>query len=222
MLIKKLKMALIIRIVIISLAFYAFFIMRSFAVIPDFRSAQLLPSPKPIIGFTLENQEGNIFTSANFNQHWNLVFFGFTHCPDMCPLELQELSKVLKMAELSDQIHLQVVFISLDPERDTRETVAKYLAAFSPDIIGLRGANKDLANLNHSFAADYHRSAILAGSPLNIPAGINMPSDVNNTYQVDHSGRIYIVNPKGQYIGSFPFPHDAKKIWTDLQLILKR
>lgn len=209
-------------VIVISVVLCVFFVKNSFSASPNFHSVQLLPEPKALTNFSLETQRGEEFTAKNFSHYWSLIFFGFTSCPEMCPLELQELTKVLKMAQKNGQTPLRVIFISLDPERDTRDVIEKYLATFNPDIIGLRGENKELAGLSHSFTADYHRSATLTGSPLNIPAGINMPADVESDYQVEHSGRIYLVNPHGQYIGSFSQPHNAHNIWADLQLILKR
>lgn len=218
----KVKMKLAIGAAVIAVALAGYCVARYFFAASGFHSVQFLPLPKPIIEFTLEDQKGGRFTAEKFNGYWSLVFFGFTHCPDICPMELQELAKVLRMAKQQKQTQVQVVFISLDPERDSAKKIADYLAAFSSGILGLRGANSELVLLNRFFDIDYSRSLQLDGSPLNIPAGVNMPDDIADDYQVDHSGRIFIIDPDGQYLGSFSQPHSAKNMWADLQMIIKR
>lgn len=192
-------------------------------------SAQLLPSATPLIKFSLEDQRGEKWNADNFKFHWSLVFLGFTHCPDLCPMELHELAGLLKLASQEPGIDVRVVFISLDPERDSKEKIADYLAAFSEQIIGLRGENTELAKVSHFFAADYVRSARLsstapanAGTAINIPACIDMPPHVDETYRVEHSPRIYIVDPMANYIGSFAPPFKAGLLWSELQVIIKR
>ncbi|HWV13809.1 MAG TPA: SCO family protein [Cellvibrio sp.] len=192
-------------------------------------SAQLLPATKPLIKFSLESQRGEEWTADNFKSHWNLVFFGFTLCPDLCPMELHELTGLLKLASQVPGMDVRVIFISLDPERDSKEKMADYLAAFNEQIIGLRGDNTELAKVSHFFAADYSRSARLdsdastnAGAALNIPAGIDMPPHAEGSYQVEHSPRIYIVDPMANYIGSFAPPFKAGLLWSELQVIIKR
>lgn len=191
----------------------------------DYKSAQFLPSAQQLPNFSLEKNSltsSKQFSVADFNKRWSLVFFGFTECSDVCPLTLQQLAKLLQLAQQYDQTQIQVVFISLDPERDTSEKIENYVNAFNPAITGLRGNNAELAKLSHFFAADYYRRASSAGSPLTIPAGIDMPAGIANDYQVEHSGRIFIINPQTKYIGSFPPPHRGEILWSDLQMIIKR
>jgi protein SCO1 len=187
-------------------------------------SAQLLPAPKFLPAIKLEKNKTEIFTAENFKGHWNLIFFGFTNCPDFCPLELQKLGKLLQLSQQKQQSHapLQVIFISLDPERDSPEKINAYTAFFHPQIVGLSSSNVELAKVAHLFGSDYSRKATAAGALLNIPAGIDMPGNVENNYQVDHSARIYIVNPDASYVGSFAPPHNAEHMWNDLQLIMSK
>ncbi len=187
-------------------------------------SAQLLPASKAVPDIKLEKNKTEIFTAENFNDRWNLIFFGFTNCPDFCPLELQKLGKLLQLSQQNQQSRfpVQVIFISLDPERDTSEKINAYTAFFHPQILGLSSSNVELVKVAHFFGSDYSRKATAAGAALNIPAGIDMPSYVENNYQVDHSARIYIVNPDSSYVGSFAPPHDAENMWSDLQLIMSK
>jgi protein SCO1 len=182
--------------------------------------AQLLPEAKALPDVALENQSGETVIANSFHDHWSLVFFGFTSCPDFCPLELQKLGKVLNLMGAGDE--LQVVFVSVDPERDGREKLADYVGFFHPQIIGLRGSNPELAKFAQFFGAAYDRSAILDGNLLSIPAGINMPTNVGDQYQVNHSTRLFVVNPAGKYIGSFASPYTVEEILVDMQNLLDR
>jgi len=181
---------------------------------------QLLPTPKVLPEFELENHFGEIVDTNVFRGRWSLVFFGFTSCPDFCPLELQKLSKLLNLTGAGDE--LQVVFVSVDPERDEPEKLANYVGFFHPQIIGLRGSNIALANVTQFFGAAYDRSAIVESKLLTIPAGINMPTDVGEQYQVNHSTRVFIVNDKGEFIGSFVPPYEVEKLLPDMQKLMGR
>lgn len=191
---------------------------QQFSPAPSLAIAQLLPEPKALPNLALENQRGEAVNSNSFAGHWSLLFFGFTSCPDFCPFELQKLGKVLNLMGAGDE--LQVVFVSVDPERDGREKLADYVGFFHPHIIGLRGSNPELAMFAQFFGAAYDRSAIVDGNLLSIPAGINLPTNVGDQYQVNHSTRIFVVNPAGKFIGSFAPPYTAEEILADMQKLM--
>lgn len=177
---------------------------------------QLLPQPKPLPPVMLRRANGDAFAREKFQQQWNLVFFGFTSCPDFCPMELRKLGKVLRLAHAAGQ-PLRVVFVSVDPERDSGARLADYVAFFHPDIIGLRGDNPAIANLAQFFGASYDRSAIVNSKLLRVPAGAPMPLAVGEDYQVSHSTRVFVVDPQGQYLGSAMNIESAELLWADLQ-----
>lgn len=179
-------------------------------------TVQLLPEPKPLPKVLLRTATGDAFAREKFNNHWSLVFFGFTSCPDFCPLELQKLAKLIKFAEESGR-HVQVIFVSVDPERDSPARLAEYVNFFHPQIIGLRGDNPAIANFSRFFGAAYERSAIINSKLLNIPAGAAMPDVVGDQYQVNHSTRIFVVDPQAQYVGSTANIESAESLWADLQ-----
>jgi protein SCO1/2 len=170
--------------------------------------------------FALENHRGEIIGVDTFRDHWSLVFFGFTSCPDYCPLELQRLAKVLNVMGAGKS--LQVVFVSVDPERDAQEKLAAYVSFFHPQIIGARGSNVALAQFAQFFGAAYDRSAIVNNKVLTIPAGINLPTDVGDQYQVNHSTRVFIVNPAGAFAGSFAAPYEVDDVVLDMQKLMER
>ena len=187
-----------------------------------FSELQLLPKSQPLISFVLSDGTSYDYTEKNLVNKWSLIFFGFTHCPDICPLDVKVLGDVLALQDAQAQNSIQAIFISLDPERDALETIAAYTKNFNTKIKGITGANIELAKLTHFFGADYSRSAQSDGAPLNVPAGINMPGNIGSDYQVNHTARIFLINPQGEYVGSFPSPHNSQAIWHDLQLIIKR
>lgn len=185
---------------------------------PDF--VQLLPAPKALPEFSLENHSGEIAHASVFRGQWSLVFFGFTTCPDFCPLELQKLGKLLNLMGAGDD--LQVVFVSVDPERDGQEKLANYVGFFHPQIIGLRGDNSALAALAKFFGAAYDRSVIIESKLLSIPAGIDMPTDAGDDYVVNHSTRVFVVDPSGNFIGSFAPPYEVENMLSDMQKLMGR
>lgn len=185
---------------------------------PELISAQLLPGEKKISGIQVESTQGETLDDGFLLGRWTLVFFGFTSCPDFCPMELQKLGKVLRMVDEPD---LQVLFVSVDPERDANEKLKAYVEFFHPAIVGARGTNQEIARFAQLFGAAYDRSFILDKKLHEISAGMDMPADAGDLYQVNHSLRIFIVNPRGGYVGSFAPPHDAEVILQDLKSIMK-
>jgi protein SCO1 len=182
-------------------------------------SLQLLPEPKPLPQVMLRTATGEPFSREKFQRRWSLIFFGFTSCPDFCPLELHKLSKLLKMAR-RDGNDLQVIFVSVDPERDSAERLAEYVAFFHPHIIGLRGDNPAVANFARFFGAAYERAAIIDNKVLSVPAGAAMPAIAGEHYQVNHSTRVFVVDSQAQYIGSVANTESAELLWADLQKLL--
>ena len=159
----------------------------------------LLPARREIASFSLTDHRGVEFNNTRLAGHWSLLYFGFTACPDVCPVTLSVLAQVeQKLAaegqpELLNQ--LQVYFVSVDPERDDAATLGKYLAAFSPRFVGVTGSHETLA----AFAAQ------LNAAFMKVP-------DANGGYVIDHTGNIVIVDPDGRYAGFIKLPHDADKI----------
>jgi protein SCO1/2 len=217
---KKIVMLISAVAIVASLGFGVRLGAQYFSPPPPLAIAQLLPTPKLLPEFKLENHRGHTIDIQVFRDHWSLVFFGFTSCPDFCPLELQKLAKVLRLN--NNQYPLQVLFVSVDPERDTPDKLAEYVGFFNPDIVGVRGSNSELAKFAQFFGAAYDRSVIIEGKLLTVPAGINMPTNAGDQYQVNHSMRIFVVNPAGEYVGTFTPPYEAEKLLADMQELMER
>jgi len=184
------------------------------------QAAQLLPEPKSLQGYVLTNGDTAINLGL-LKGHWALLFFGYTSCPDVCPLELQKLGQMLKRFDALQQKQKPlVIFVSLDPERDTPDRLKTYVNFFQADMIGVTGRNSELASLANFFGFAYNRSTTMAGKDYLIAAGADMPSGSGQHYLVNHSSRIFIVDMQSRYIGSFAPPHDADILFTDMQQLV--
>lgn len=159
--------------------------------------------------FTMTNQDGKRMKFSDTNGSVRLVFFGFTHCPDICPTTLLTITNVMH-ALGKDASKVQPVFITVDPKRDTPAVMKKYLANFYPGIIGLTGSKKELEEASNAYKAYYSAAdtqddthdmdmshdehAAHGGSGDHSAHGMDMD------YNVDHSGYIYIMDKNGKYL----------------------
>lgn len=154
----------------------------------------------PIGGaFTLVNGAGETVTEADFAGLPALVFFGYTHCPDVCPTVLATLGAALDA--LGDEAaRLQVLFISVDPARDTPDVVGAYVALFHPRIVGLTGSAEQVAAVTKTYR---------------IYAAI--PEDAGEDYTVDHSTVIYLMDSRGDYLANFSYTASVEEITAGLR-----
>jgi protein SCO1/2 len=162
---------------------------------PALASGTWLPRPKPIADFQLTDNEGKPFSLRNLQGKPSLVFFGFTHCPDVCPTTLAKLAQAMKAAAVPN---LRVVFVTVDPARDPPNVVGLYVHAFDPSFIGLTGDEKAIDKLATDFG--------VAVSKVDLPGG---------DYTVDHSAVIFLLNTQGQVAGIFTPPFDTHRLAED-------
>lgn len=159
----------------------------------------VLPTPREIAPFELMTHTGRPFTVEDLRGHWSFIFFGFTHCPDICPTSMALMAQAERQleAELPPQSagQFQGVLVTVDPERDDQETLATYVQAFSDEFVGLRG------DLPATAAFATQVNAAFAMVPAN-----------DGGYQVDHTANIVIVNPHGHYHGFARTPHNVDTI----------
>ena len=156
----------------------------------------LFENPRSFKDFNLVDYNKQPFTADNLLNKWSLLFFGFTYCPDICPTSLAILSRFYaeqKSAGIADD--LQVIMVSVDPGRDTPEKLYDYVRFFNPGFIGVTGEFLDL----HRFATQ-----------LNIPFS-KLPGG-GESYTVEHSGNVVIINPQGHYVGFFRAPLELSKL----------
>lgn len=155
--------------------------------------------------FTLTDQDGKTVTEADFRGKAMLVFFGFTNCPDVCPLTLQKIADTLELQPaLADKI--TPVFISVDPERDTPEKMKTYAAYFSPTIRALSGTPDQIAAVLKAFKA-YAKKVELPESALG--------------YTMDHSSLLYLYGPDGAFVTAWDPSIETEKLAAALQQNVK-
>ncbi len=143
--------------------------------------------------FDLIDHRGNQVSEAAFAGRWQLVFFGFTYCPDICPTTLATIAQVLDL--LGGQAkRVAPLFITVDPERDTPEILAEYVSAFHPEITGLTGTPEQVRAATRSFRIFYGKQ-----NDEHAPGG----------YVMSHSGYIYLMDPEGRYEAVFTEKRDS-------------
>jgi len=160
-------------------------------------SGTALPARRSLAAFHLTDADGRDFDLGRLQGHPTLLFFGFTNCPDVCPTTLATLSQVERAAPLPSA---QVVFVSIDPQRDTAAQLRAYLNAFSSDFVGVRGDNTALAPLLQSLSAIAVRE--------NLPGG---------GYTMDHSATLYLLDTHGRLAAVFQPPFSASALDSDLR-----
>ena len=166
--------------------------------------ATILPKPFVLPQVQLIDQIGNEFKTSDLNDTFTFLFFGFTNCPDICPLTLHKLANV--EAELIDRgiDRPGVLFVSVDPERDTPTQIQRYLNNFSPAFDGVTGSREQLQPL-------------LATMGIVVERHEHTSSDA---YSVTHNSTIFLIGPDMDLIAIFSAPHDANVIATDYLRVL--
>ena len=164
---------------------------------PQLASGTWLPEARTLHDFHLVNDAGQPFSEAQLQGRPSLVFFGFTHCPDVCPTTLVKLAQVKKTDALPG---LRVLLISIDPQRDTPPVLSQYVHAFDPQFMGLTG---DTAAIN-KVAADFG----VAVQRVELPGG---------DYTMDHSATVFLLDDHAREVAVFTPPFDVKQIAQDLR-----
>jgi protein SCO1/2 len=168
---------------------------------PALESGTFLPAPKVLADFHLVDTTGAPATVAALRGHPTLVFFGFTHCPDVCPTTLAILADVQKQAARVEKPKgLRVALISVDPERDTPAQLGSYIASFGGDLIGLTGTAPEIVNVSRNFG--------VASSKVDLGGG---------NYTMDHSATIFAVDSGGRVVAVFTPPFHAAALKNDVE-----
>ena len=170
-----------------------------------------LPSPfsaidvtwqHPAIDFHLTDFNGHARSLADFKGKAVVLFFGYTHCPEVCPTTLADFAQVMRMLG-KDADKVQVLFVTLDPERDKPEFLAKYLTSFNPNFLGLYGDAQATAQAAKSFGVNYGK---VFGK--------------NGDYTLDHSDGTFLIGGKGKPILLSPYNQTSQLLVQDIKLLL--
>ena len=164
---------------------------------PRLASGTWLPQARTVQEFRLLDTTGRPFSRTDLAGHPTLVFFGFTHCPDVCPTTLLKLAQVKKSTALPG---LRVLFVSVDPARDTPPVLGLYVHAFDPSFLGLTGDPQAIAALAANFGVAFNR--------VQLPGG---------DYTMDHSAVVFLLDAGAHIAAIFTPPFEAAAISADLQ-----
>jgi len=159
---------------------------------------------RPVTDFTLTDQDGQPVRLSDYHGKLVVLFFGYTHCPDVCPTTLARLNQVMRqLGEAGKSV--QVLFVSVDPERDTPAVLKQFLSHFNPMFVGLTGQAEEVAAVNTAFGVYVKKEEV--GSA----AG----------YLVTHTTRIYVIDREGRLVLTFPADTPVEDIAADLKHLLE-
>ncbi len=173
--------------------------------VPPELQGVLRPEPKPLQAFKLRDQYRQAFDLERLKGKWSFVFFGYTYCPDICPTTLSALTGVVKQLQEDPQglTNIQVVFVSVDPLRDTPDVLEAYLKYFDEAFQGVSGAQQGIDSLTRQFGAAYMKE----------------PETTPGQYLVSHTSSIFLVDPYGQLLAAFSPPHYPNTIVAQFRQI---
>jgi protein SCO1/2 len=153
--------------------------------------------------FHLVDQNGKPFTEANLKGKWHLVFFGYTHCPDVCPTTLNELSLAVDHIVKKTRAEIGIVFVSVDPERDTPDVLKSYVSSFDAPITALSGTDAEVKQIASDYRVYYAKHPREDGG-----------------YDMDHSAIIYVMDPEGRFTATLTPDEAAPDIEARLQKLI--
>jgi len=165
----------------------------------------VLDTPMILSDFNLTADDGTIFNLETLKGQWNLLFFGYTHCPDVCPLTLHQLGQAKKALNESMQNSLNIIMISVDPDRDSTEILHQYVNSFNQKVIGATGTINEINKLT---------------SQLGIFHMANKEEGQN--YSVSHSAAVVMINKNAEFHAVFSAPHSTESFITDLPKIMAK
>lgn len=171
---------------------------------PPTQVAAVYGQPRPVPPFLLEVHDGSRLDPARLRGRWTFVFFGYTNCPDVCPTTLLELAQAKRsLADLPADRQPAVVMVSVDPRRDTRDVLARYVPHFDPMFLGASASPEALLAFATSLGAVFQ-----------------LGPEVDGSYPVDHTAALFLLNPEVELAAVFPSPHVAATIAADYRRIV--
>ena len=153
--------------------------------------------------FTLVDGNGQTVTDASFAGKWMLVYFGYTHCPDACPTALQDMANATDMLDPAQRQKIALVFITVDPERDTPAVMKEYVSNFAAPITALSGSAEQISKAAKEYRVYYAKH-----------------ETENGGYEMDHSSIIYVMNPEGEFVANFTHETPPAQIAAKLKTLV--
>ena len=187
---------------ILSLSIIATFILGCSSKSPEYST--VLTKPIKLDEFLLTADDDSVFSNQSLKDKWSLLFFGYTQCPDVCPLNLHQLAQANN--ELADTLDStpDIIMVSVDPDRDTSEILQKYVRSFGKNVSGVTGKNEELDKLTSQLGIFY-----------------NANKHEGENYSVNHSAAVILINKNAEFHAVFSAPHSIENFVSDLPLILK-
>ena len=168
--------------------------------------ATVISNPRPLNPFALRDHKGEPFTLSSLQGKWTFLNFGYTYCPDVCPTTLSTLARLNAGLEKNGvDVPYQIVFVSIDPERDTETRLAEYVPYFSPGFVGARGEQGDLRKLTGQLGVLFVR--------------VEEKENAGGEYLMDHTASVILIDPGGRLRAIFSAPHKASVMMEDFKII---
>lgn len=175
------------------------------------QSATVFPEPRPLPEFRLVDHRNESFSREDLRGHTSLMFFGFTHCPDICPATLQQLTLARRQLTGQEEPLPEIVLISVDPERDTPGVLERYVEYFGQGVTGVTGSPEDLRALTGALGIHFEKT------PAENPAG---QGDEQGDYGVTHSAAVLVIDPRARLQAIFGAPHSIEDFVNDLPVLM--
>ena len=170
----------------------------------ELRSAFIIPEPIELPDFSLLDHTNKPVTTDTFRGQWDLIFFGFTNCPDICPTTLQTLASIKRELEnIGSETTPRIVLVSVDPERDTPAVLGQYMDYFGQGNLAVTGKIDEIVKLTTALGI-YFKKTVVDG----------------DNYSVDHSAAVLLINPDGEFSALFSAPHLLADYVNDLPAIM--
>jgi len=202
--------ARLVRIGVIAIVAFALGLVLARAILPSQPAlpatelVTVLPGPRALPPLSLVRHDGKAMGEDDFKGHWTLVFFGFTHCPDICPTTLALLARTTRsLSDLPAPERPRVLFVSVDPERDDARQLAAYVTFFDPTFIGATGSAAQVAKAAAAFSVPYAKVALPDGG-----------------YTIDHGAGIFVVDPAGGIVALATGARDAAVLARDYRKVV--
>jgi protein SCO1/2 len=181
----------------------------------------LLDPPVPQPDFELTATDGATFRLGDLEGKIALIFFGYTHCPDVCPLTVAKVKTALDGLSETERERVQFIFISVDPARDTPDVLGRYLSNFSPDFMGLTDDFEKIEAVMEPYWAYAEKGKTLEPTHEQTHA-TNGHAETAPNYLVSHTGRVYLVTPQRELLLTYPFDLNAETLRSDLSYLLSQ